>query len=271
MALVMVRGGGDIATGTVQKLWRSGFAVVVAEIAKPLTIRRTVSLSEAMLAGETVVEDLHGVKTKSNKKEIYTLIEKGSIPVLDDPACESLSFLKPDFLIDAIIAKRNLGTHRQMAPVTVGLGPGFSAPEDVDAVVETLRGHILGQLILKGQALADTGVPGLLGGKDKERVVHAPCGGTVAHQRAIGDEVAQGDTLFMIDQTPVLSPLDGVLRGLIADGMVVKTGLKCADVDPRSTDDVDYRTISDKARCIGGAVLEACLMLGHKKGLLAKW
>ncbi|MDL2253492.1 EF2563 family selenium-dependent molybdenum hydroxylase system protein, partial [Ruminococcaceae bacterium OttesenSCG-928-I18] len=192
----------------------------------------------------------------------------GAIPVVEDPDATLAAQLQPDFLVDAILAKRNLGTNRQMAPVTIGLGPGFTAPDDVDAVVETMRGHILGRVILQGSALADTGMPGLLGGKTAERVVHAPCGGTARHHHTIGDQVKQGETLFFIDSTPVPSPLDGILRGLIADGMQVKKGLKCADVDPRDPSEVDYTTISDKARCIGGAVLEACLMLGRQKNLL---
>ncbi len=268
--LAVVRGGGDIATGVVQKLWRGGFHVVVLETAKPTTIRRTVALSTAVQEGSTQVEDMRA-RLAESRAEIDACFAKGEIPVLADPACHWLEKLRPPFLIDAILAKKNLGTRREMAPVTLALGPGFLAPQDVDAVVETMRGHSLGRLIRQGGALPNTGVPGELGGKTAERVVHAPCAGLVAHCHSIGDRVKKGEALFTLDGHPVPSPLDGVLRGLIAEGMRVEKGLKSADVDPRPAEEVDYTTISDKARCLGGAVLEACLLLGREKGILKNW
>lgn len=264
--LVVVRGGGDVATGVIQKLWRAGFRVAVLETARPTTIRRTVALSSAMPAGRAVVEDL-AAERADGPDACAALWSRGVIPVLEDPAAGSLEVLKPACLVDAIIAKRNLGTHRGMAPVTVALGPGFSAPADVDAVIETMRGHTLGRLVLQGEASPNTGVPGLLGGKTGERVVHAPAAGEVRHCCSIGDRVQKGKVLCTIGGEPVPSPLEGTLRGLIAEGLVVRKGLKCADVDPRPADEVDWNTISDKARCLGGAVLEACLYLGRQKGL----
>ncbi len=268
--LVLVRGGGDIATGVVQKLWRGGFQVAVLETETPTTIRCTVAVSSAVQDKYTQVEDLCA-RLAATRAEIQACFDKGEIPVLVDPGCRWVEELRPPFLVDAILAKKNLGTKRDMAPVTLALGPGFSAPQDVDAVVETMRGHTLGRLIRQGSALPNTGVPGELGGKSAERVVHAPCGGLVWHCRQIGDQVRQGETLFTIDGTPVPSPLNGVLRGLIAQGLHVEQGLKVADVDPRPAAEVDFTTISDKARCIGGAVLEGCLLLGREKGLLPGW
>ena len=265
--VAVVRGGGDIATGVVQKLWRAGFLVVVAETAHPTAIRRTVSLSTAIEAGEYTVEDLHAVLAPE-AAACAGIWANGDIPVLVDDSCGQCLQLGPQFLVDAIIAKRNLGTHAGMAPVVVALGPGFSAPADADAVVETMRGHILGRLIFDGAPLPDTGVPGLLGGKTAERVVHAPCAGEVRHTAQIGDRVKAGHTIFTLDDVPVPSPLDGTLRGLIGEGLRVEKGMKCADVDPRPADEVDVYTISDKARCLGGAALEACLLLGRKKGIL---
>lgn len=152
-----------------------------------------------------------------------------------------------------------------MAPVTIALGPGFNAPSDVDVVIETMRGHSLGKLIFNGSSLPNTGTPGLIEGKDKERVIHAPASGIVIHKRAIGDQVAEGEILFTIDEQPVRSTLSGTLRGLIAEGTKVAAGLKVADIDPRSH--VDCWSISDKARALGGAVLEAALFVGRQKNL----
>lgn len=166
------------------------------------------------------------------------------------------------------MAKKNLGTNREMAPITIALGPGFVAPKDVDVVIETMRGHSLGKLIFEGAPLPNTGIPGILGGKSAERVIHSLNSGEVSLIRQIGDVVCVGEPLFTIDNKIVASPLNGTVRGLIADKSIVKKGLKCGDVDPRPFEEVDYMTISDKARAIGGAVLEASLFLGRKKGLI---
>ncbi|MEL7624921.1 MAG: selenium-dependent molybdenum cofactor biosynthesis protein YqeB [Clostridiales bacterium] len=266
----VLRGGGDLATGVAQKLWRSGFQLIILETPSPTTIRRTVALSTAIAEGIYQVEDMTARRIKS-PAERHALWQKGEIPILADPRASALAEIKPDVLIDAIIAKKNLGTYRHMAPLTIALGPGFSAPKDVDAVIETMRGHSLGRLITEGEPLANTGMPGELGGKTAERVVHTPAAGIVRHLSQIGRQVDKGEPLFYLEDLAfpddpdkriiVTSPLKGTLRGLIAEGLQVPKGLKCADVDPRPAHEVDCYTISDKARCLGGAVLEACLYL----------
>lgn len=262
--ILCVRGGGDLATGVVQKLARSGMRVVVLETAQPTVIRRTVALAVAAVEGEARVEDILCRRVDSCA-QLVLCWEQGIVPLLIDPECRCLEELRPHGLIDAIIAKRNLGTHRAMAAVTLALGPGFRAPEEVDGVIETMRGHDLGRLVLDGEALPNTGTPGVIGGAGAQRVVHAPVGGTVRHVRAIGDKVEAGEPLFYIGDTPVPSPLTGLLRGLIAQGVQIPKGMKAADVDPRL--DTDWNTISDKARCLGGAALEGYLYLKGQKSL----
>jgi xanthine dehydrogenase accessory factor len=265
-ATVVVRGGGDLATGVIQKLWHAGFRVAVLEIPAPMAIRRTVALCSAVTQGSYRVEDVTAVLVK-DPGECAAVWQADQIPILIDPQAQSLTALHPTILVDAVIAKRNIGTFKHMAPVTIALGPGFSAPEDADVVIETMRGHRLGRLILEGAAMPDTGVPGNLGGKSAERVVHAPAGGVVRLRHEIGDLVRAGELLFEVDDTPVYSKLDGTLRGLIPNGSVIPKGLKCADVDPRPASEVDCYTISDKARCLGGSVLEAALWMCRKKQL----
>lgn len=265
--VIVVRGGGDLATGVVQKLWRGGFRVAVLEVPRPLAIRRNVAVCSAVIEGSVQVEDLYA-HLAVDAASCRSIWRRNAVPVLVDPHCASLAQLRPAALVDATIAKRNLGTRRGMAPITLALGPGFNAPEDVDAVIETMRGHDLGRLILTGAALPNTGVPGELGGKSAERVVRAPVTGMVRHLRHIGAKVNKGEILFLVGDTPVPSPLDGILRGLIADGMEVTAGLKCADVDPRPPHTVNWHSISDKARSLGGAVLEACLYMARLKGIV---
>ena len=263
---IVVRSGGDIATGVVQKLCRSGFRVAILETPDPLTIRRSVALSSAVRERTCTVEEMTAVLTPDSQS-CRAVWESGCIPVFVDPAMECLAKLRPAVLVDAIIAKRNTGMHKALAPITIALGPGFSAPENVDCVVETMRGHSLGKLITQGSALPNTGIPGILGGKSAERVVYSPVSGLVTHVCKLGDFVRRGEAIFYVDNVPVFARLDGILRGLIADGVVVRKGLKCADVDPRPADQVDYYSISDKARAIGGAVLEACFMLARQKNI----
>ncbi|MCL2398620.1 MAG: selenium-dependent molybdenum cofactor biosynthesis protein YqeB [Defluviitaleaceae bacterium] len=257
--LIIIRGGGDLATGVIQKFFRAGFNVLVLETNFPTAIRRTVSLSEAVYTGTTFVEDMTCQLVSPEISEIKKIWSRNEIPLIIDSEGKIIETLQPDAVIDAIMAKCNLGTNRNMAPITIGLGPGFAAKVDVDIVIETKRGHNLGRLIMEGSAIPNTGIPGLIGGKSTERVLYAPKSGKIKHIRKIGDLVQQGEILFYVSDMPVQAPFDGLLRGLIQENLEVSKGTKVGDVDPRK--DVDVYTISDKARCIGGGVLEAYLYL----------
>lgn len=263
---IAVRGGGDLATGVVQKFFRAGFPVVILELPAPTAIRRSAALCEAAYDGTARVEDVTCRKV-GGPGEMESCWRSGEVPLLIDPAGESIREIRPAAVIDAMLAKRNLGTHRGMAAVTIALGPGFCAGEDVDAVLETMRGHDLGRLILQGRARPDTGVPGDIGGQSARRVLHAPVSGTVAHNKRIGDVVERGEILFTIRGTEMRAPFTGLLRGMIREGTEVPKGMKVADIDPRT--DVDWRTISDKARCLGGAALEAYFYLSGGRRLEA--
>lgn len=264
--IVAVRGGGDLATGVIQKLYRAGFKVIVLETAIPLAIRRTVALCSAIIHGSFKVEDVEAVCI-SDISQCSDIWHKNQVPIIIDPEGNSIEKLQPTIVVDAILAKRNLGTKKAMAPIVIALGPGFSAPQEVDVVIETMRGHQLGRLYFDGMAIPNTGIPGEIGGKSAERVVHSPATGKVKHIREIGDSVQENDILFYVNQVEVRSPIDGVLRGLITNGIEITKGLKCADIDPRAADTVDCYTISDKARALGGAVLEGALYLGRQKNL----
>ena len=254
MEKIVVRGGGDLATGVVQKFYRAGFPVIILEASVPTAIRRSAALSEAVYDGFAQVEDIPCRKV-TRQSEIEGCWQSGAVPILVDPSGESIQTIQPAAVIDAILTKRNLGTHKHMADITIALGPGFYAGEDVDIVIETMRGHDLGRLIMRGCAKPDTGTPGVIEGKSAQRVLHAPVSGIIVHKKQIGDVVRQGEMLFTVDETPVYATFTGLLRGLIREGIEVPKGMKAADIDPRT--DVDWRTISDKARCVGGAALEA--------------
>lgn len=258
--LIIVRGGGDLATGTIQKLWNSGFPVLVLETENPAAIRRQVSFCEAIYEGETAVEGVRCVRIQ-DLCEREAVWKEGAVPILADPKGKSIEVLHPEVVIDAILAKKNLGTHRAMAPLTIGLGPGFFAGEDVDVVIETQRGHALGRIIRQGPASANTGIPGEIGGFTKERVIHAGSAGKIREVHRIGDIVQEGEVLAVIEteegNIPVLATITGILRGLIRDGYEVTKGFKIADIDPRESELQNCFTISDKARCIAGGVLEA--------------
>lgn len=262
--LIVVRGAGDIATGCIQKLVRAGFPVLALEAERPSAIRRYVALSEAVYEGSFRVEDVTAIHVTS-LPEAWRVIEQGKVPVMIDPDCKILPEVQPMAVVDAILAKKNLGMSRQMALITIALGPGFFAGADVDAVVETMRGHSLGRLILEGPAAPDTGSPGIIAGIGKERVIHAHCAGTICNVKRIGDFVNKGEAIATIDGSPVPASLDGIIRGLIRDGFSVTEGFKIADIDPRQTEKENCYTVSDKARCLGGAVLEAILMLRIRK------
>jgi xanthine dehydrogenase accessory factor len=251
--LVVFRGGGDLATGAVWRLWRARFPMVVCELAQPLTVRRTVAVSSAVGSGAVDVEGMPA-RLASSPVEAFELACAGVVAVLVSP---QLPPLQPHVVVDARVAKRNIDTTMHDAPLTVALGPGFQAGVDVDAVVETMRGPRLGRVLWTGAAAANTGVPGDVGGRAAERVVHAVTAGEVRWLVDIGTQVAAGQPLGRVAERVVTAPFDGVVRGLIAPGTVVPRGLKIADVDPRL--DVDCHEISDKALAVGGGVMEAVL------------
>lgn len=257
--LIIVRGGGDLATGTIHKLWSAGFFVVVLETQYPAAIRRQVSLCEAVYGGETSVEDMTGVLT-FDEDEIFSVLEEGKVPVVVDPEGKFIAKWKPEVVVDGILAKRNLGTYKEMAPLTIALGPGFCAGKDVDVVIETKRGHNLGRVIREGEAYPNTGIPGNIGGYTSERVIHSEKRGILKNKKNIGDIVKKGEVIAVIEgegeETLVRATIDGILRGLIRDGFPVTEGFKIADIDPRKEELENCFTISDKARCIGGSVLE---------------
>lgn len=269
--LIVVRGAGDLATGTIHRLKKAGFRLLVLEAEHPAAIRRQVALSEAVYAGSARVEDVEAVRMdvelaeKKNRKELLEqemerIWKKDGVPVLVDPAGLSIAALRPAVVVDAILAKKNLGTTKEMAPLVIALGPGFTAGEDVDVVIETKRGHNLGRVIRSGSAVPNTGIPGIIGGYGKERVMHAQAEGILRNAALIGDIVEAGAVIAEIEtengMVPVEASLSGLLRGLIRDGYPVTKGFKIADIDPRKEELQNCFTISDKARCIAGSVLE---------------
>ncbi len=269
--LIVVRGAGDLATGTIHRLKKAGFRLLVLEAEHPAAIRRQVALSEAVYAGSARVEDVEAVRMdvdlaeKKNRKELLEqemerIWKKDGVPVLVDPAGLSIAALRPAVVVDAILAKKNLGTTKEMAPLVIALGPGFTAGEDVDVVIETKRGHNLGRVIRSGSAVPNTGIPGIIGGYGKERVMHAQAEGILRNVASIGDIVEARAVIAEIETengtVPVEASFSGLLRGLIRDGYPVTKGFKIADIDPRKEELQNCFTISDKARCIAGSVLE---------------
>lgn len=255
-SLVVVRGAGDLGSACIVRLVRAGFRVVALETARPSAIRRTVSLSEAIYDGEATVEGIRAFRCEA-APEAWAPLE---VPILVDPEARSVARLSPLALLDAIVAKRNAGTRIDMAPVVVALGPGFEAGRDVHAVIETNRGHDLGRVILRGGAERDTAVPGLIAGASRDRVIRAPVAGCVAAIREIGDLVRAGEPVLSVGGVEARATLDGVVRGLIRPGSEVPAGFKVADVDPRGAREHCF-SVSDKARAVGGGVLEAILAL----------
>lgn len=268
--LIIVRGGGDLATGTIYKLCKCGFSVLILEVEKPSAIRRNVAFSEAVYEGQQTVENVTCYRADSIG-HAKSLLEEGKLTVLVDPKGIAISQMQPMAVVDAILAKKNLGTNREMASITVALGPGFEAGVDVDAVIETNRGHNLGRVLWSGCAAANTGVPGNIGGFGKERVIYSPVTGIMKNICKITDSVRKGDVIAEIvtenGSVPILASLDGLLRGLIRDGYPVTKGFKVADIDPRLEEYQNCFTISDKSRCIAGGVLEAVLQLKEERSL----
>lgn len=255
---VFMKGAGEMATGIASRLHGANiFRILMAEVPVPLAVRRTVSFCEAVFDEEATVETIRA-KRVSDSAEVRTAWAQGFIAVMVDPEWTMLQQNHFDVVIDATVAKNNLGTRIDDAPLVIGMGPGFTAGVDVHMVIETNRGHHLGRIIESGQAEANTGIPGDIAGYTKERVLRAPCGGCFTSETKIGDRVASGDLIGRVGTEPVTASIDGIVRGLIRPDSIVKEGLKIGDIDPRGAPE-HCHTISDKARALGGAVLEAIL------------
>ena len=278
--LIIIRGGGDLASGVIQKFHRAGFDVLVLEIEKPNFIRRKVCYGAAIYEGEVMLEGsiskyAGNILENDLFSNIESILNDKMIPVIVDSQLEILDIIKNRYsseykviaVIDSIIAKKNLGMKQELAPITVALGPGFFAGKDVDIVIETMRGHDLGRLIFQGEALPNTGVPGLVGGEAELRVVHSPCEGILTIVKDIGDLVNQGDVIAKIGTEEVKATITGLIRGMITNGLYIKKGLKIADIDPRKAEYKNCFTISDKARTLGGSTLEAVLYMRNIKNV----
>lgn len=300
--LIICRGAGDLATGIIHRLHRAGHRVIALETDYPAAIRRQVSFCEAVYDGSAAVEGVtarlvpaladaetdtetysgindtpaaHIVSEKWDSSAIKAVLEAGEVPLLIDPKGESIALLKPDVVVDAIIAKKNLGTTINMAPLVIGVGPGFTAGQDVHLVIESMRGHNLARIITDGMAQPNTGVPGNIAGFTSERVIHAPAAGYIHDVRKIGDIVQKGDEIARIypdkesydnalsEYVPVNATITGIIRGLIREGYYFSEGFKIADIDPRESELTNCFTISDKARSIAGSVLEAVSAFEH--------
>ncbi|NLW34952.1 selenium-dependent molybdenum cofactor biosynthesis protein YqeB [Syntrophorhabdus aromaticivorans] len=254
---VVIKGAGEMATGVAQRLYMANIRhIVMTEISHPITVRRAVAFSEVVYKGRMTVEGVEAEHV-SSIEEVYGTWQRGKIAVIVDPEWQAVEILRPDVVVDVIMAKRNLGTRKDEAPLVIGVGPGFTAPSDVHFVVESNRGHYLGRVIPEGSAEAHTGIPGPTLGYTTERVLRSPHEGIVRHVKKLGDSVIKGETVLYVGETPIYAPIDGMLRGLIRE-IEVPSNEKIGDIDPRNEKDyVD--TITEKARAIGGGVLEAIL------------
>ena len=255
--LVCIKGAGDLASGIALRLHRSRIDVVMTDLPVPTSVRRTVAFSEAIRLGSTNVEEVKGERAET-VEQVEDCLRRGVVPVMPDPEAKIIKILKPEVVVDAIIAKKNLGTSPDEAPLVIGVGPGFTAGVDCRVVIETKRGHNLGRVIRKGSAIPNTGVPGNIGGQTINRLLRASATGIFHPEKEIGDIVKEGDRVANVDGIPVYAMTDGMIRGMLQDGISVTKGLKAGDVDPRGKT-VDYMTVSDKATAIGGGVLEAIL------------
>lgn len=260
--IVLIKGAGDLATGIAYRLKKSGFDIVMTEIDNPTTVRRTVAFSQAIFDNEIEIEGIKGIKV-NNINEIHKEIKKGNIPIIIDKEANIIKKLKPKVVVDAIIAKKNLRTSINDAPIVIGVGPGFEAKKDCHLVIETKRGHYLGKVIEEGSAIPNTGIPGNIGGYTKERIIRASSNGKIRPVVKIGDYVKKGEVIAYIDGVEVVAEIDGIVRGMLQEGIEVFKGMKSGDIDPRCEKNHCF-TISDKARSIGGGVLEAIMYMNSK-------
>ncbi|HON44630.1 MAG TPA: selenium-dependent molybdenum cofactor biosynthesis protein YqeB [Planctomycetota bacterium] len=257
--IVLIKGAGDLASGIGHKLFQSGFPVVMTDLQHPTAIRRTVSFSSAILEKQYTIENVVA-EHALHFEQVQQIIQQNKIAVITDPLCQILQQLRPHIFIEATISKKNTGIHLTDAPIVLGIGPGYTAPQDCHAVVETKRGHHLGRVYYQGSALPNTGIPGNIEGFTKERLLLSPCQGIFKTERNIADKVQQGDVIATVQNQPLVAPISGVIRGLLAHGTPVEKNMKSGDIDPRN--EVSYCfTVSDKARAIAGGVLEAILHL----------
>jgi len=261
--LVVIKGAGDLASGVAHRLKKSGFQVVMTEIEQPTVIRRPVAFANAVFEGKAEIEGVMGVKVETVEQAEREL-GRGNIPVIIDPAAHIIRKLRPEVVVDAIIAKKNTGTRMGDAGIVIALGPGFTAGKDAHAVVETKRGHYLGKVLYQGSAYPDTGKPGNIGGFTSERLIKSPCAGIFYGTKQIGDFVQAGDDVAFVGREKVTARISGVLRGLLKDGLEVTAGMKVGDIDPRAARDHCF-TISDKSRAIAGGVLEAIMCIWNEK------
>lgn len=255
---VVIRGGGDLATGVAEVLYQSGFKILILDIEKPSSIRRSVCFSEAIYDGVTKVENIICKKVE-NENEIEKCWNEKIIPIMVDEKGEIIKKIKPDVVVDSIIAKKNLGTTKEMAPITIALGDGFEAGKDVDIVIETMRGHNLGRIITSGRAMKNTGIPGEIKGVSKDRVIYSKANGIFSSVKKIGDTVQKDEIIGYVGDVEIRGKISGVLRGIIREGYEVTENMKIGDIDPRIEEKNNCFTISDKARSLGGAVLRAIM------------
>ena len=262
--LVLIKGAGDLATGVAYRLYRAGYSIVMTDIEQPTAVRRTVAFCQCIYDGTATVEGVTSRRVET-VEEVKACLERGEIPVLVDPEAAIRTQMPFDAEVDAILAKYNVNTRIDDAPIVLALGPGFTAGVDCHGVIETKRGHYLGRLILEGSAIPNTGVPRDVGGYTTQRIIRA-CRDGIFHPVAhIGDTVAEGDVVATVDGEPVYALMPGTVRGMLPDGLRVKQGMKSGDIDPRCECNHCF-TISDKARAIGGGVLEGLLYFQNRKG-----
>lgn len=252
---ILIRGAGDLATGIASRLYGAGHQILMTEIQVPLTVRRTVALSRAVYEKRARVEEMEGFLAEDGQSA-QAILERGDIAVMVDPEMECRSWFAPDVIVDAILAKKNLGTEITDAPFVIGAGPGFTAGKDCNCVVETKRGHTLGNIIWQGSAIPNTGVPGNVGGYTVERLIRASADGVMEPKVQIGEYAEKGQIVALTGGVPVYAQMSGIVRGMLQEGVHVWKNLKIGDIDARTEVSHCY-TISDKARAIGGGVLEA--------------
>ena len=263
MIKVLIKGAGDLATGVAIALNNSGFKVLMTDIEQPTVIRRSVSFATAIYNKTVSVEGVEAQLVDSNNYK--QIIANGKVGVIIDPEAAIIKSYKPDVVVDAILAKKNIGTTINDAPIVIALGPGFEAAKDCHLAIETKRGHYLGKLIYQGSTIANTGIPGEIGGRKEERVIKAPVDGRITWIRKLGDIVAEAEPVLKVDDTIVRAAFTGCLRGLLMEGLSVHKGMKIGDIDPRR-DPNHCTTLSDKSRALGRAVLEGALKLGKDNG-----